>query len=168
MVSPIVDFYSGKKPDSEGRFIGEIHSWGNNKLEYTHDYIQWLFPLREASHFNLRAPMLKEEDIIAFHKDKNLRDKLLVSFDLMLNFYGFERKGLFVSCSDDWDIKSNNWLSIGNHNFLRITRILSCLSLLGLQEYASAFFSTLSYLYNSGYRHIIGEITYGYWSNASE
>src|ERR1700677_3024014 len=36
------------------------------------------------------------------------------------------------------------WLSRGNHNHLRITRILRCSSLLGLEAEAKAFFDCLS------------------------
>ena len=99
------------------------------------DYIQWLFPTKQASQFNPNAPLLNDQDIAEFAKDKKLRDKLLASFDLMLNFYGFGRDGLSIFHSDDWDTKSTNWIKPGNHNFLRITRILMSLSLLGLKEY---------------------------------
>jgi hypothetical protein len=166
MSSSIVAFYSGDRPDSEGQFIDEIHSWPNDKLEHVHNYIQWLFPTKQASQFNPNAPLLSEQDIAEFAKDKKLRDKLLASFDLMLNFYGFGRDGFSIFCSDDWDIKSRNWLSPGNHNFLRITRILSSLSLLGLKEYAEAFLSILSELYAGRYQHIIGQVTFSYWENA--
>lgn len=166
MANPIVSFYSGQKPDSLGRSISEIHNWDDHKLEYIHNYIQWLFPLREISQFNPDAPLLKDEDIAAFLNDKSLRDNLLASFDLMLRFYGFSRTGLTISCADDWDIKSRNWLSPGNHNFLRITRILTSLSLLGLKDYASAFLSALKNLYNSKYQNTIGPITWNFWLNA--
>jgi hypothetical protein len=48
----ILTFYQGQSPDSSGRMIETIWSWDYQKLEYTHDYIQWLFPLKEKSRFN--------------------------------------------------------------------------------------------------------------------
>jgi hypothetical protein len=41
------------------------------------------------------------------------------------------------------------WLSPGNHNHLRITRILRCFSLLGLEAEAKAFFDCLSEIYEN-------------------
>ena len=45
--------------------------------------------------------------------------------------------------------KATFWLSPGNHNHLRITRILRCLSLLGLEAEARAFFECLSEIYEN-------------------
>ncbi|NLS93662.1 MAG: hypothetical protein GXX96_15995 [Planctomycetaceae bacterium] len=46
MDSTILAFYSGWRADSEGRTLDEIRAWGFDQLERSHDYIQWLFPLR--------------------------------------------------------------------------------------------------------------------------
>lgn len=54
----ILSFYQGKSPDSEGRMLENIWSWDYQELEYTHDYIHWLFPLKESSRFNPNAPLL--------------------------------------------------------------------------------------------------------------
>ena len=45
----IILFYLGLAPDQQGRKINEIWQWDYPKLEYTHDYIQWLFPLKEKT-----------------------------------------------------------------------------------------------------------------------
>jgi Opioid growth factor receptor (OGFr) conserved region len=41
----LVSFYAGLAPDNQGRFLKEIQNWSDERLERTHDYIQWLFPL---------------------------------------------------------------------------------------------------------------------------
>ena len=43
--------------------------------------------------------------------------------------------------------RATGWLSPGNHNHLRITRILRCLTVLGLEAEAKAFFGCLSEIY---------------------
>ena len=65
--------------------------------------------------------------------------------------------------------KATVWLSPGNHNHLRITRILRCLSLLGLEAEARAFFECLSEIYEneqSQPRPAISTETILYWRRA--
>ena len=40
----LILFYLGLSPDAQGRKIEDIWQWKHDRLEYTHDYIQWLFP----------------------------------------------------------------------------------------------------------------------------
>lgn len=58
LTAMIVPFYLGESPDVEGRKIKEIWAWDFETLECAHDYIQWLFPLTEKSHFNSNAPVV--------------------------------------------------------------------------------------------------------------
>ena len=140
-------FYSGRGADSEGRFLREIRGWGFGKLESVHDYIQWLFPLRVRSQFNPDAPLLDEETIRHFLDDERLRAELRASFEQMLAFYGFvlrEQEGSpVVETGLDWEERRRQWLHFGNHNLLRITRILTCLGTLGLADHARAFLAAL-------------------------
>lgn len=59
----IVAFYRNQRPDSQRRMIEDIWLWDYQKLEYTHDYIQWLFPLQQKSRFNPDAPLLNDQAI---------------------------------------------------------------------------------------------------------
>jgi hypothetical protein len=52
------------------------------------------------------------------------------------------------------------------HNYLRITRILTSVRLLGLEEYAEAFYEALGNVYKE-YASRIGPETWGYWTNAA-
>jgi len=145
--SRIIAFYSGTEPDNRGRYLHDIQQWADDKLEAIHDYIQWLFPLPEASGFNLAAPILNRESIQEFRARPDLQDKLRASFLRLISFYGLEEhKGeqITVNRAPTFAAKATVWLSPGNHNHLRITRILRCLSLLGLEAEAKAFFDCLS------------------------
>ena len=144
MNQPIVDFYSGKAMDTYGRTLSEIHTWNYHELETIHDYIQWLFPVPEPSQYNPCAPIHDAEQIAKFHADVELRAQLLASFDKMLGLYGFERHNMLIIRSTSWEERSRNWLRPGNHNHLRLTRILKSLSILGLKDYAHAHFEALS------------------------
>ena len=157
MNQPIVDFYSGKTTDTSGRTLREIHTWGYNELENVHDYIQWLFPLAE--------PILDTEQIAKFHADAELHAQLLASLDMMLGFYGFQRNNLSIVRSNSWEERSRNWLRLGNHNHLRLTRILKSLSLLGLKDHATALFEVLIAVVSEK-SSAISNTTVGYWNIA--
>src|SRR5215831_12128024 len=88
----LVKFYLGKEPDHKRRWIDQIWEWDHDQLEQTHDYIQWLFPLKEKSGFNPTAPALTDEVILAFKSRDELKNRLLRSLDVMLAFYGFARQ----------------------------------------------------------------------------
>ena len=167
----LVSFYRGEVTDSEGRRLDEIQSWEFDRLEYTHDYIQWLFPLKTRSGANPDAPALDAAQIEAFRGDAKLKERLLKSFKLMLSFYGLQceemAQGIHVTRSSDFRWRKRNWLNEYNHNYLRITRIIISLRLLGLESHARAFFECLDQIYaEEGDR--IGEVTYGYWKRAAE
>ena len=167
--SKLIEFYIGQGPDASGRMIDDILSWGYDQLEDVHDYIQWLFPLKEESAFNFYAPVVTITDIDIFRSNSKVREKLLLSFTKLLDFYGFE---LFVENEVPIIIKSNrfgqkskNWLTRHNHNFLRITRILKSLVLLGCSNHAVAFLVALEDVYKSN-SIVIGETSVGYWRSA--
>jgi hypothetical protein len=163
-MNPIVSFYQGTSPDRHGRTIESIWSYSDDQLEAIHNYIQFLFPLRDPG--VAPAPLLDDETIRAFHDSPELRDRLLVSFDRMLRFHGLRREGDRVVPADDFTAKAANWLTPHNHNFLRITRILLCLKTLGLGQWSRAFFDCLRGIYEQS-RSVIGPVTYRYWENAA-
>ena len=165
MNQPIVDFYLGKATDTAGRTLREIHAWGYQELETVHDYIQWLFPLPEPSQYNPHAPVLDAEQIAKFHTDPELRAQLLASFDKMLGFYGFERNNMSIIRSNIWEERSRNWLRPGNHNHLRLTRILRSLSILGLKDQAHTLYEALNAVFAEK-SNAISDTTMEYWKRA--
>ncbi len=83
----------------------------------------------------------------------------------------FDRQVLLIKVTRTryFAAKATVWLSPGNHNHLRITRILRCLSLLGLEAEARAFFECLSEIYEneqSQPRPAISTETILYWRGA--
>ena len=146
----MIGFYSDTEPDHRGRYLHEIQRWLDDQLEKVHDYIQWLFPLSEPSGFNVAAPVLNRESIQVFRTRPDLQEKLQVSFVRMMSFYGLETRSgerVSVNRAPNFVARATVWLSAGNHNHLRITRILKCLNLLGLEPEAKAFFDCLVEFY---------------------
>jgi hypothetical protein len=168
----IIGFYSGTEPDHRGRYVHEIQAWPDDQLEAIHDYIQWLFPLPERSGFNVVAPVLTRESIQEFRTQPDLQQQLRGSFLRMMSFYGFETrfgKQITVTRAPNFAAKATGWLSPGNHNHLRITRILRCLTVLGLEAEAKAFFGCLSEIYEDEQNKTLPAIsdeTMLYWREA--
>jgi len=152
MKSKIVAFYEGFGADHRGRSFEEILGFDDDALEYIHDYIQWLFPLMEPSAFNPWAPVLTQEDVRAFQASETLRQKLGRAFERIWLFYGF-------------DENRRDWVTPGNHNFLRLTRILTSTKLLGRPDCTGKLFAALEELYGT-HSSVIGPVTYRYWKNA--
>lgn len=252
--SSIVRFYDPnvKAKDTLGRTQEQILAWSDSQLEYSHNYIQMLFPLPEGSPFNYAAPIIDPETMKAFRSSSELRQRLRASFERMLTFYGFttsihpepeiEKKGdiekqarqastteeasmttlttskaergsqesqttatttseattevatkvvtgeavsdepeppgskpapqtspvgYFVVRGPNFRKASRNWAVRMNHNHLRITRILRCLRVLGLQEECDAFFAALKRVYDDPSIDI-GPRSLDFWTHAVE
>ena len=170
----LVAFYSGASPDDRGRRLADIQAWGFDELEHTHDYIQWLFPLRKRSPFNPSAPVLDAEAVAAFRSRQDLRDAFVRSLATMLHFYGFKLDGPGdepeVRCSEQFEARVTNWMTAGNHNHLRITRILACTRTIGFSRHAVAFFRALQEVYWSEAQarsHGISEESFSFWKSAA-
>jgi hypothetical protein len=137
-------FYSGQiQSVPSGDYIDNIHKnwWGNVQLlEVHHGYIQWLFPIREHG-MNYQSSPIQKHEIEKIKNDKQCYERLIKSYELMLDFYGCRLKN-----KDTGEIERNNvWkeryhnLNTHSHNFLRITRILKCLGEFGLENYQKHF-----------------------------
>ncbi|KAI1890856.1 hypothetical protein AGOR_G00157910 [Albula goreensis] len=133
-------FYRNIIPSSPDKVsIEEFHMhWKGDyrRLERVHSYIQWLFPLQEPG-MNYSARELTKKEIEVFRKDEEAKQRLVKSYELMLDFYGIqlidETTGE-VQRSDNWQQQFYN-LNQNTHNNLRITRILKSLGELGFQHF---------------------------------
>ncbi|MEB3189773.1 MAG: opioid growth factor receptor-related protein [Snowella sp.] len=164
----ITQFYQETITNNSGDRYSDILAWDDEKLEYCHDYIQWLFPLTEPSRAVPNSPVLEAEDIAAFLENEELRAKLRNAFVRMLAFYGL---AIQESIEGTQLIEAPNYqerithLVCHSHNYLRITRILKSLRILGLEAEAQAFFKILQVIYQQEKANI-GPYTYAYWLQA--
>jgi hypothetical protein len=163
----IIRFYSGEQPDDRGRYLADIQKWTDDRLESVHDFIQWMFPLREPSGVNLTAPVLDTATIEEFRSKPELQEKLRASFTRMLKFYGMEITSagprMKIEPAANFRERAKVWLRPHNHNHLRITRIIKSLQLLGLEVEARAFFDCLAGIYHSQSTQAISAETFRYW-----
>lgn len=167
--APLVAFHLGEVPDDRGRFIAEILGWDRARLERTHDYIQWLFPLATRSGANPTAPVLDAGQIAAFRADPRLRASLERAFATMTRFFGLKAAGegaaLLVRPGPDYERVRGEWQYPGSHNFLRITRMLTSLRTLGLEGHARAFHACLAGLRGRP-DAAIDDTAFAHWNDA--
>ncbi len=156
-------FLIGNGKDIYGRTHEQILSMSNLKLETTHNYIQWLFPIDTPSKY-AASVILTEEMAEQFKEDKRIIDNLRRAYVRMMKFYGFGRddRGQLVPVVSQWKMRIT-WLNRGNHNFLRLTRMLKSLHLFRLSDLESELFSALKVLAED---YDFLSVPYGYWENA--
>jgi hypothetical protein len=159
----LISFYLKESPNSDGRYLEEIWEWPDADWELQHDFIQWLFPLEQPSAFNADAPLLDEDTIKEWHRDKLLQHNLRQSSERWLRFCGVESVEGNLHLAD---FKQNVWGGF-NHNWLRITRVMRCLRLLGLKSEATELFAFLGDL-RASKRVEINDEPFGFWTRAVE
>ena len=138
MSNPIIKFYSGYRPENKEYpyTFSSIINATDNDLEFTHDFIQWLFPLSEPSEFNKNAPLLTTEDIDTIINTRNLQTRVKVAVRRFLNFLGLtETKLGYIEL---YDVRYyNDRILRRGHNYLRISRMLKFLMLIEMVELAN-------------------------------
>ena len=152
-----------------GRYLRDMWEWSDNKLEITHDYIQWMFPSTERSYANPGSPFVADEDAPEFSSDERVKENLRRSLERILEFFGFgftQSSGLAVAKTATYETRKKKWFWKRNHNFFRITRILKSLNLCGLKAEAQAFFSCLDNLSDEE-KSIVGSESFSFWREAA-
>lgn len=165
----LIEFCRGDTPDMDGRYLRDMLEWRDNKLEVTHDYIQWMFPSTERSYANPTSPYVDEKDVAEISSDERIRENLKLSLHRILRFYGLEMNAtdrVRISRTAFFAERRAKWFWKRNHNFFRITRILKSLRLCGLNDEARAFFDCLEELYRED-RLTIGAETFSFWQAAA-
>jgi len=74
-------------------------------------------------------------------EDPAIIERLLKSYDLILDFYGIvvaDKDSGLLKRGDNWEAQFQN-LNTHSHNYLRITRILKCLGEFGFEHYKKPF-----------------------------
>lgn len=158
MNTELLHFLEGKWFDTHGRMINEIEEWDNTRLELVHDYIQWVFPLKERSIYNVDAPLLDDETIHAIKDSTQAMLNIIYIHERMCDFYELW----------NYEVMKKWWVKPHNHNYLRITRILTFLNLVGLHDEMYLMFDQLTDVYNHDEnRNTISDRTLQFWIKAT-
>ncbi|BGP49203.1 hypothetical protein JCM10450v2_005086 [Rhodotorula kratochvilovae] len=126
-----------------------------DELEHRHDFVQWLFPIREQG-VNWEAQPLEIHEVEALKADPAAMSRLLQSYRLMLSFYGLRLVSPMtgeLALADEVPAPAHGSflrrfanLERNMHNFLRVTRILKCLGEFGLTQHPPSLLLFLLHL----------------------
>jgi hypothetical protein len=146
---PVRAFLAGTGDDGAGRRLTDILAFDDAHIEGVHDFVQWCFPLHEASLAVPGAPVLSRAEAEAIRNDPAALSGVRAALGRMTRFYA----------------ETDGWLRAHDHNHLRITRILSALSdLLGPE--AAAEFHAFVTARNAGAGAPINTASLDYWASA--
>jgi Opioid growth factor receptor (OGFr) conserved region len=165
-MSAIVDFYRNGLPRPDGLTLQQIMSWSDKDMERSRNVFEWLFPLDHPTLDEPHAPILTEGEVALFKADPELRTALLKSLIRVLGLLGLRidvTRGQ-IARAGDFDAKSG-WLYPHNVNYIRLTRMLTSLNLLGLEQEAAWLFQTLQDIHETHGRYI-GGAPMRYWRDA--
>jgi hypothetical protein len=141
-------------------------AWDDSHLESIHGYLTWWFPTRKQAVSADWEP-ITDDEIRLFKEDPELRKRLLKSFYRILRFYGLEIDAasptLRIRRAGNYEERTAAWVTPGNHNFRRISRILQSLVLLGFRDAATLFLEALMEVFYEN-RNVIGAETCGFWT----
>lgn len=126
----------GTKP--HGSSLEDILQFNRVTFDTHHDFIQWLFPNREASPINPLAPLLCDLHVSAYAELPELRASVEQSFGKFLSFLGLAASEPGFSRAPDFEQGAQYWLSPLDHNHRRISRVLTFLCEIGRNEMAVA------------------------------
>ena len=146
---PVRAFLAGTGDDGAGRRLTDILAFDDARIEGVHDFIQWCFPLHEASLAVPGAPVLSRAEAEAIRNDPAALSGLRAALGRMTRFYA----------------ETDGWLRSHDHNHLRITRILSALSDL-LGSAAATEFHAFVTARNAKAGAPINTTSLNYWKSA--
>jgi len=162
----LLAFYRGEGRTNTGYTLHGILGWDDDTWEHLHDFIQWVFPNERRSDFNPDAPTLTPELISLWASDPVLGDNFNLAFARWLRFVGLERTASqgFRFTDGASSVNRSVW-AFPNHNWLRITRVLTCLRLL---HHADAAEQLGDFLVNEAAPNFgIDDETVQFWRNAA-
>ena len=139
-LATVQSFLEGTGADDRGRNLEYILRQDDHWLEYTHDFIQWLFPIDSPSAVNPNAPVITASQARDLGANSKIAGNLRRAFDRMTAFYGFEANDGVIERRINFSLRAPDWAARPTHNDLRITRILRSLTLFGLRGEAKLFY----------------------------
>lgn len=137
-----LEFLSGS-PNPDGLTVDWVTHATPEELERRHDWVQWAFPNDRPSDYIYDAPLVTKEEM------KNLTDLQKTNLFSMAGHY-------LLTLAN-----TTAWRHPGNHNHLRITRVLKCFVMVGWMKEAHYIYEEFS-SGNSG----ANETTLCYWKDA--
>lgn len=130
-----------------------IIEWNNDHLEFTHNWVQWCFPLQEGSLHQPDSPVLGQREIQMIRTSSVAQANLDALLWRVVDFYD----------------QTTHWLRPHDHNHLRITRIIKSLTLLAPPEKGLMFYHFIMWRVSAYSKPcIINPTTVHIWKQAAD
>ncbi len=123
-MSQLLEFLEGKGVNGRGQSLRVVLAKTTKELESEHDYIQWLFPLREPSMCVAGVPVITDDEVAVVRQNDTMQRNLREALERMTRFF----------------LKNFHWLVPHDHNHLRITRIIHSVRMLLGDDEAMQFY----------------------------
>ncbi len=169
-MTPLVVFYAGKITDNVGRTFDEIMGMSDAALDAAHDWVQWVFPLDVPSNFNEDAPLIDEEQAAAIRLHPTGTVNIERAYRRFMDYLGLEEQPWFtgpVGPADNFVQRREVVWKEFNHNYLRVTRFLKWLRLMGEGTRSAKVYACLIHLSGRG-EIVMSENTRTFWRQTQE
>ena len=128
----LVEFWLEGGSTPTGLTLERLKQYSFEEMEQDHQWVQWAFPTQTRSKFNPNAPVLDNFTALELIDSDSFGD----DYDQIVNNF---LQYMFVGPFIDYE----SWLINGEHNKLRMTRLLESLTLLGKVGNARALVRTI-------------------------
>lgn len=124
--SALLRFVQGEGTDALGQMFHHYIDQDNKWWERSHKHIQWAFPLPEPSRAQPASPVATPVFYETVKEIKAYQGRMKTMTNRFLQFLD----------------QTTAWHRKGDHNHLRITRVIRCLTLCGLTDLAEKVYNT--------------------------
>lgn len=161
---PSIEFLKGNGVDQHGRNLADYLAFTDAEWDGCHDFIQWAFPTKTPSQYNRFVPVLPlnytyDNDPVVLDNLNLLVDKFFAYLGIVLPDEGWGEPTLIRS--------KLKWLYNNDHNQLRISRLIECLSI--FHPEASRAISGLFVLFIvPTFPDVVSTTTIAYWVGACQ
>lgn len=128
----VIQLFICNGKDPEGRAIDDMIKFNDEQTEACHNHIQYMFPLHEKSLHAIVSPVISNTTRLILESSPLARKNMKKCLARFRQFLGIDPKD---------EKKQVWWCNHGNHNLLRITRVIRSLRLFGMEMDAHAFYT---------------------------
>lgn len=157
-----IQFLAGTGVDTECRSVVQYLDFGADDWERQHDIIQWAFPNHVESAYHPNSPVVEIGKVVAHRQLPQAQSNMA---KLFFNYLS----SLSIDLNDQQEFILTKgepyWLEPGNHNYLRITRVIIALRIFKLDIIAEKFATFVLQLPKS-HPYAINNTTVTYWHKA--
>lgn len=166
--NPNVKFYRDEiaPPPNDVTFGEFCEFWSGdyNRLSKNDHYIHWLFPNKETGK-NDTCVAITDEEIEIFKNDETILYRYLRAFDIMLEFFGMQRKGNQFELLRNPDERLLNLRKHSKH-YMKITRMIKSFRLMGMDDIIENWLQFLLQLIEEGPLDNASGSYHQYWMKA--